>query len=499
MATTGFSKHLSYYTLASVLVTLASVVSFPLLTRLLSVEEYGVMNLVSSALAILVGVAKLGLGNAALRFYSEVKAGRHDVDMNGYASTVVVGMGVLGLVVTLGWLVATLLIPASWWNDARVAPLMAFTSVLVLVRVLESALLNQIRAQELSGLLAVFGVVRRYVGLAVIFGVLFWVSRDLWGFYAATVATEILGVLWIGVWLFRRFDVRPALFDRRLFRAMLSFGVPMAGYELGAQVLAMGDRYVIQTLLGAQPLGVYVAAYNMCDYVRILALSSFAAAALPTYSRIWEEQGADATADFLRRFLHVYVAAAALVVAVTAATGGEVLAVLASAKYREGEVVVPWVIAGMSLEGAVMVCGAGLYLRKRSKLIMLLVAVAAALNIGLNLLWVPVWGIVGSAAATLVSYAALLLASMLLGRGTLAVPLPWAALAKFVPAAALGWWVARHVVLGPDAMTAIARGAAVVAIFAPLALASDAMLRQRLRIAASAVASRLGRRPNSQG
>ncbi|TXC66420.1 lipopolysaccharide biosynthesis protein [Piscinibacter aquaticus] len=275
------------------------------------------------------------------------------------------------------------------------------------------------------------------------------------GFYAATVVTEVLGVLWIGIWLFRRFEVRPALFDRRLFRGMLAFGIPMAGYELGAQVLAMGDRYVIQSLLGAQPLGVYVAAYNMCDYVRLLALSSFAAAALPTYSRIWEEQGAEATADFLRRFLHVYVAAASLVVAVTAATGGEVLAVLASAKYREGEVVVPWVIAGMSLEGAVMVCGAGLYLRKRSRLIMLLVAVAAALNIGLNLLWVPAWGITGSAAATLVSYAALLLASMLLGRGTLAVPLPWAAIAKFVPAAALGWWIASHIGFRADALTAL--------------------------------------------
>lgn len=499
MATTGFAKHLSYYTLASVLVTLASVISFPLLTRLLSVEEYGVMNLVSSALAILVGVAKLGLGNAALRFYSEVKAGKHGVDMNGYASTVVVGMGALGLAVTLLWLAATLVIPASWWNDQRVAPLMAFTSVLVLVRVLESALLNQIRAQEQSRLLAIFGVVRRYVGLAAIFGVLFFVSRDLWGFYVATVATEILGVLWIAVWLLRRFDVSPRLFDRRLFRAMLAFGIPMAGYELGAQVLAMGSRYVIQTQLGAQPLGVYVAAYNMCDYVRILALSSFAAAALPTYSRIWEEQGVDATVDFLRRFLHVYVAAAALVVAVTAATGGEVLAVLASAKYREGAVVVPWVIAGMALESAVMVCGAGLYLRKRSKTIMLLVGLAAAANIALNLLWIPVWGIVGSAAATLVSYAALFLASMLLGRGTLPVPMPWAALGKFVPAAALGWWLAGHVAVGGDAATAVLRGLVVVAVFAPLALASDAVLRERARGLATKLWARLVLRSPREG
>lgn len=492
---TGFAKHLSYYTLASVLVTLASVVSFPLLTRLLTVEEYGVMNLVASALAILVGVAKLGLGNAALRFYSEVKAGKHGVDMNGYASTVVLGMSALGVFVTLAWLAATLLMPASWWSDPRVGPLMSFTSVLVLVRVLESALLNQVRAQEESRTLAVFGVVRRYLGLAAIFGVLFFVSRDLWGFYGATVATEILGVAWIAVWLLRRFAVTRAGFNGKLFKAMLAFGIPMAGYELGAQVLAVGDRYVIQSLLGAQPLGIYVAAYNMCDYVKILALSSFAAAAIPTYSRLWEEHGVEETAAFLRRFLHVYVAAAAFVVALTAATGGQVLAVLASEKYRAGEAVVPWVIGGMALEGVVMVCGAGLYLTKRSKTIMALVAGAALLNVGLNLLWVPGWGIVGSALATLVSYAALLLSSMLLGRGTLPIALPWLALLKFGIAALAAWAAARGVSLGGDVVTGLLRGVIVTTVFGALALGSDAALRGRVGQAAAKLRARFGARP----
>lgn len=495
---TGFAKHLSYYTLSSVLVTLASVVSFPLLTRLLTVEEYGVMNLVASALAILVGVAKLGLGNAALRFYSEVKAGKRSVDMDGYASTVVVGMGALGLAVTLIWLAATLLIPAGWWNDPRVAPLMSFTAVLVIVRVLESALLNQIRAQEESRLLALFSVVRRYLGLFAIFGVLFFVSRDLWGFYAATVVTEILGVAWIAAWMFRRFSITPSRFDGGLFRAMLAFGIPMAGYELASQVLVLGDRYVIQNLLGAQPLGIYVAAYNMCDYVKILALSSFAAAALPTYSRLWEEQGAAATAEFLERFLHVYVAVAALVVALTAATGGQVLAVLASEKYRAGEVVVPWVIAGMVLEGVVMVCGAGLYLAKRSKTIMALVAGAALLKLALSLWWVPGWGIVGSAVATLVSYAALLLMSMLLGRGTLAVPLPLPALLKFGAAAAVAWWAARGLHFGGDVPTGLLRASIVTLVFAALALGSDATLRARGGQAIAKLRARFGGGSTSQ-
>ena len=76
--------HVSNYTTASVLVTLASVISFPILTRLLSVEEYGVMNLVATALALLVGIGKLGLQHSALRYYSEVRAGKHAAGLGQY-------------------------------------------------------------------------------------------------------------------------------------------------------------------------------------------------------------------------------------------------------------------------------------------------------------------------------------------------------------------------------------------------------------------------------
>ena len=161
--------------------------------------------------------------------------------------------------------------------------------------------------------------------------------------------------------------MRPKEFSPPLFRAMLAFGIPMLGYELATVMLSMSDRYVIQTLLGAQPLGTYAAAYNMCEYVRQLCLTAFVAAVLPMYPRIWEEQGAEATRTFLQRFLRVYVIAATLVVAGLSAISGEVLALLASEKYRAGAAIVPYVIAGMALDGITMVAGAGLYSRSAAR------------------------------------------------------------------------------------------------------------------------------------
>ncbi len=486
----SLATHVSYYTIANVLVTLAGVISFPILTRLLSVEDYGVMNLVATALAILVGVAKLGVGNAALRFYSEVKAGKHGVDMDGYASTVVFGMGATGLAVTLVWAVVALFVPDSWWNGEHIGALMAFTSLLVLVRVLDSAWINQMRAQEQSRELTIYSVLRRYFGLAVLLATLFFVSRDLWGFFAATVAAEALATAALALWLARQVRIRPSLFSAPLFRAMLAFGIPMAGYELASQVLSMGDRYVIQNVLGAQPLGVYAAAYNLCDYVRSMLLASFTAAVLPMYPRIWEEQGREATVQFLRGFLHSYVMVAMLLICTLSAVGGEVLAVLASQKYRSGGVVVPYVIAGMALDGLVMVAGAGLYLDKRSKTIMGLVAATAVVNIVLNVAWVPRWGIVGSAAATLVSYALLLALSTWFGRRVLPIGLPLAALAKFAALGSVAYLAATRVHMSHDVYTLIVRSLVAFAVYAGLALAFD----RRARSAAGELRGRLTRK-----
>ena len=189
-----FAAHTTNYTIASVLITLAGLVSFPILTRILDVSEYGVMNLVATALALTVGLGKLGMQHATLRFYSEVKSGKRNIGLNAYTSTVVWGMACVGLCVSVAWAFASQWLPASLWNDERVRTFMLVTSGLILVRVVDSSLVNQLSAQERSGVLMIYNVVRRYFALALLLGVLFWVAGNLWGFFIATIVGEVIPV-----------------------------------------------------------------------------------------------------------------------------------------------------------------------------------------------------------------------------------------------------------------------------------------------------------------
>ena len=473
-----FLRHASNYTLGNGLLIAAGLVSFPILTRLLGVDEYGLMSLVATALSLLVGIGKLGMQHATLRFHSEIQAGKREVGASAFVATVVYGMGAIGLVTTALWALGSQLVPAAWWNDPRVQPLMLLTAGLIFVRVMDSAFVNQLRAQERSGTLMIYSVVRRYVTLALMLFVMFQVAGNVWGFYAATIAGEVLATLAMGVWLYRRAAPRPSEFSPPLFRAMLAFGIPMIGYELSSIVLSMGDRYIIQSLLGAEPLGVYSAAYNMCDYIKSMLFGSLVAAAQPMYMRYWEQQGAPPTIEFLSRFLRVYVMAAMLVVGGLAAIGAELLGFLASAKYREGATVIPFVVAGMALESVLVITGAGLYLQKRSKTIMLLVLLTAVMNLGLNYLLIPRLGIIGAGVSTLISYSTLMLAGATLGRRSLPLALPVGALVKFGSIALAMYLLVMRIDLHGDFSTMIARMAAGLLVYAVLTLALDRQARE---------------------
>lgn len=488
----GLWAHVSRYAAGNVAITVAGLVSFPLLTRLLTVDEYGLMNLVATALALLVALGKLGTQHAVLRMQAEVRVREGEAGLLRLGSTSLAGMAATGAVVALAWAIASQALPAGWWGDPRVAPLFAFTAVLVALRCVESALVAGLRADERSGALNTYLVAKRWATLLAVIAVLVGVSRDLWGFYAATLVVEVVA---LGLLVRHRLAQQPVAWHAvswPQWRAMVAFGLPMLSYEAASIVLSMGDRTLVQQRLGAETLGAYMAAYNLCDYLRAALLAAAVAAAQPAYLRLHAEQGRVATTAFLARFVRLYVVAAAGLVAVTSAVGGPLLELLASARYAPGAVVVPWVMTALALDTLVVVLGAGLYLHKRTRRIAAAVFASALLNLALNALLLPRVGLVGAGIAAVAGYGTLLVLCAWAGRRALAVPLPWLALGR---SAGLGL-VAYAAAIGLDGGSALAtvalRGVVVLAVYGAGVALLDRAARAALVALAQAAAHRAG-------
>ncbi|MEJ2107791.1 MAG: oligosaccharide flippase family protein [Acidiferrobacteraceae bacterium] len=441
-------RHVSNYSLGSLLVSLTSLVSFPLFTRIFSVEEYGLMNLVSAALMFVVGAGKLGMQHAIVRMYGESAAGKSKWSLDQFYGTVIWGMAVVGVVVCLLWAGLSQLVPNEWWNDDRVRGLFLLTAVLVFLRISENGLVNLLRADFRSGIYAIYQVIAKYAVLGAILVAVFFVSRSLYGFYGATILVESVGLMFLWGYVLRKHPVSPKTFSPELFQAMVRFGVPMLGFELSRVLLNIGDRYMIQFMLGGQALGHYAAAYNMTEYVQMIAIASVGQAIVPMYVRMWEDKGEAETRRFLLDSMRYYLLIGMPIIAGVSVIGRDLLVLLASEKYREGAVVIPWVMSALVVQGSMVIVGAGLYIHKQTVVIMLRVFATAVLNVLLNLVLIPQYGIVGAAVATLICAIFLAGATVALTRHSLPLGVPWRGIARYGFCSALMYIAVMEVPVG---------------------------------------------------
>lgn len=474
--------HVSHYTLGNFLVALAGLVSFPLLTRLLSPADYGLMNLISATILILVAVGKLGLQHSIIRYQSQAASECYGFDLRTFRSTTLLTMGGTGFVVTLLWFAASWLLPARWFSDSHIPVLFAATSVLIFFGVLESGLTNFLRAEQRTYQLVNYDVVKRWVKLGFVVGALLFITADLRSFFAAVTVVEVASVAALVFLVLGRNPatlISRSAFSRPLLTEMLRFSIPMMlGYELSGIVLNVGDRYVVQALLGEKSLGVYAAAYNLCQYVQTIAIASVGQAVMPIYMQIWDEKGKAATIEFINNVLIWYVLLVAPVVAGMAAVGPDLLLLLASSKYAAGSVIIPWVMMGMAVDGVSALMGAGLFIERQSNIIMRLVILSAISNVVLNILLIPQIGLVGPAVATLASYAMFSLAMARWGALCLSVRVPWSSLGRACLASIVMFEGVTALHFEEPLVTIIARVGAGVVIYSLLII----MLESRVRV-----------------
>jgi O-antigen/teichoic acid export membrane protein len=202
---------------------------------------------------------------------------------------------------------------------------------------------------------------------------------------------------------------------------------------------------------------------------------------MPIYMQMWDQEGADETASFIARSLRTYVLFGAPIIGGVAAVATELLPSLASSKYASASGVLPWVMAGMVVDGTNAMVGAGLFIHRKTRVIMTIVLCCAALNLGLNFVLVPKVGIIGAAVATLASYAATSLAMAIAGHHLLAVKIPWATIVRAGLAATAMYFAVIYLLPGKRFLTVGVRAAIGAPVYGGLMVLIDPDARAMVR------------------
>jgi O-antigen/teichoic acid export membrane protein len=398
-------QHTAYYFLARGLPGIINFLALSVYTRLLMPDEYGryalALATVSFASAVLFQWIQMGL----LRFLP-----RHAGHEERLLSTILAAYLLMVAVTGVGGGAVYLMLESGPWRMLLpVALILLWVQAWFEINLqLLVSRLKPLRYGTLSG-------ARALLALAVGGGLAWagWQAQaPLWGL----VVGGFVAILCVarGVWVGISFKNA----DRALLKDLAKYGLPLGATFVFSFVISTSDRYLIAWLIDEKSVGLYAAGYDLAQFSLGVLMMIVNLAAYPLIVRALELEGFNAARNQLKQQGLLLLAIAAPATAGFIVLANNISAVLLGTEFRVSAAgILPW-IACAALVGGIKAYYFDLafQLGKYTLGQVHVVVLASLVNVGLNLVWIPRFGLLGAAWATLAAYSAGLLLSAWLGR-----------------------------------------------------------------------------------
>ncbi len=382
-----------------------------LLARILGPSERGLFALLST-LPDLISAATSGGLNSAVGYQAAKQR-----SMGLLLTQVLVYGSLLAAVLTLACVFLVREFGANLEVTLQLGLLAWLLLLAVPLTVLKSGLLTLHNA---SGGVGAFNALRLFESLAplLLFLGLFWMWRDQ-ALEAALISwlAGIALVVLLGLWWLRRQHSIRLQWDRSGQRELLTFSARSHPDLLFQQLILRSDYLFIGALLGSTALGHYAMASAAAELLLIVP----EAVTTPLMKRLLQQDdGMDKITPLALRLTATVMLGACLSMALI---GQWLIVTLFGAEYQPAY---PALLA--LLPGLLGLCYASILRldllgKNRPGTVSLMMGAGAALNLMLNIVLIPTWGIVGAAAASSIAYLVVTIAMLVLYCRLSGVPL----------------------------------------------------------------------------
>lgn len=399
------------YTAANIANSAIPFLLLPLLTRVLSPEEYGLVSLFTTLATAFTAIAGLSVHGAINVRYFDASI-EHPRYVGTALALLAVSTGVLLVAVLLAapWLSAWTHLSRLWLAIAVAA---AATQFLIHVR------LTMWQVDGNAFRYGAFQVGQTALNLTLsllLIGMgLGWQGRAL-GYVIAVVAFAAIGLATLHA--ARRIEWR---IDPAYVKDALRFGVPLIPHVLGTLFIASSDRLMVASLTSVHEAGIYAAGMQVGLVIAVLADAAVKALGPWLFSSL--ARADEATKRRIVRATYLFF----LVLAVTALAFGLVaprLLLLVGSEFRSSEEVVMYIALGGAFAGMYMLVVNYIFFASRNGFLSAASMAVGIFNLAASYLLIGRNGAVGAAQAYAASQGILFLLVWFIAAKS--HPMPWA-------------------------------------------------------------------------
>jgi len=361
----------------------------PLYTRLLSTSDYGQLDVLQTTISLLIPLVTFQAVEAVFRY---------SVDMREkvYASNVLTNGLFLSLI---GIVISFILFPIF----TRFEPFSSYTSLFYSIMIL--SMVDGIIKQFVRGLEKIKTFVASDLGYTasfVFFNVVFlvYLKMGLRGYFLSMVLGHLVSIVIILVFggVFKYLNFKS--FDKSLLKTMLVYSIPLIPNGLMWWVMAVSDRYMLTYFLGFSATGIYSVSYKFPSLITLVNGIFFQAWQLSAM----QEYGKKGYEDFYKNIFGVLSSLLFVVTGLILLILKPLMSVFVSEAFYEAWMYVPLLLVGTMFQAFSSFFGTNYTASKKTKGAFSTSVYGAVVNIGINIILIPLWGIQAAAFSTMAAY-----------------------------------------------------------------------------------------------
>lgn len=385
----------------------------PVLTRLLTPADYGIVAMYATIISGFGALAGLSVhGAVGMRYFD-----RDTIDFPRF-----IGNCMFILLATTAFLFVVVVVGGSWIEAFTQVP-QTWIRIAVLVCALQFLLQMRLAIYQSAKQASAFGLLRggqaiSDAALSLLFVGVFalaWQGRLL-GMSLAIGIAGLIGLVSMisGGWL--RFQL-----DRDDISRALHFGLPLVPHAIGGLLLATVDRVLITNMIGVNETGTYMVALQIGMAIYLIADASGRAIS-PLFIETLKRK--DPEADYrLARNAIIYFLVLVFLAAIVGLAGKFIMPFLVGAKFASAGNYIWLAAMAQAIGGMYLVTANILFYHTRTLELSIISISSGVLNAAVSYALIPRAGIEGAFLANLVAQVYLFIAVTLAGQRV--HPLPW--------------------------------------------------------------------------
>jgi O-antigen/teichoic acid export membrane protein len=394
------TKDTAIYGISTIVGRFLGFLLVPFYTNVLNTSDFGVYSNVYAYLAFLNIVFIYGM-DAAFMKYTSI-AGNSDKKKTFSTAYIFVFFSSLLLAVILFLLknpfTALMEIPGYFHHLTQYVILILIFDTLSLIP------FANLRLERKAGRFTAIKFANIVVNIALNLILVLKFKLGIEAIFIANLAASVVSFVLLLPDILRKLTFR---IDSFLLKKMLWFAIPYLPASIAAMIVQVVDRPVVLAMTNSSTLGIYQANYKLGIFM-MLFVSMFQYAWQPFFLNNAKEKNAK---ELFSKILTLFMIVSSLIWIVLTLFADDFARLeiyhhktIIGKEYLSGLVIVPIILLGYLFNGIYYNFQAGIYIEEKTKYFPYVTGAGALINVVVNVLLIPVLGIIGAALATLASY-----------------------------------------------------------------------------------------------